>query len=249
MLHNLAHIELNAIDLAWDTVARFSHLQLPPGFYEDFARVADDESRHFGWCLQRLHELGWTYGDMVAHDLLWQGAQASAHDLNARWVPGQGRRGWAISHAVVVGSRQVRGVALEQCQSHGFDKPPSPAYATHPLCRLVVVPTSQEAVLKLFVMPSFFCRLAIVPMSQEARGLDAGQRLVERLVGAGDPRSAGIVRQIAVEEKAHVAVGECVLCCCWLEDVSLLLSDAWGALHVCDCGFRQCWLLRRGLEV
>ena len=51
-------------------------------------------------------------------------------------------------------------------------------------------------------------RLAIVPMSQEARGLDAGQRLVERLVGAGDKRTAGVVRQIALEEKAHVAVGE-----------------------------------------
>lgn len=50
-------------------------------------------------------------------------------------------------------------------------------------------------------------RLAIVPMSQEARGLDAGQRLATRLVGAGDKRSADIVFQIALEEKAHVAVG------------------------------------------
>jgi len=52
-----------------------------------------------------------------------------------------------------------------------------------------------------------FCRLAIVPLSQEARGLDAGQRLVERLVGAGDKRSASIVELIAAEERAHVAVG------------------------------------------
>lgn len=44
-------------------------------------------------------------------------------------------------------------------------------------------------------------------MSQEARGLDAGQRLVDRLVGTGDARSASIVAQIALEEKAHVAVG------------------------------------------
>jgi uncharacterized ferritin-like protein (DUF455 family) len=49
MLHNLAHIELNAIDLAWDTVARWAGLPLPPLFYEDFARVADDEGRHLGW--------------------------------------------------------------------------------------------------------------------------------------------------------------------------------------------------------
>lgn len=63
MLHNLAHVELNAIDLAWDTVVRFSPLQdvLGEGFFDDFARVADDESRHFGWCSQRLIELGFKY--------------------------------------------------------------------------------------------------------------------------------------------------------------------------------------------
>lgn len=60
MLHNLAHVELNAIDLAWDTFVRFSpHLELlGHGFFIDFAHVADDESRHFAWCLQRLSELG-----------------------------------------------------------------------------------------------------------------------------------------------------------------------------------------------
>lgn len=72
------------IDLAWDTVARFSDLHLPPIFYEDFARVADDEAKHLGWCLQRLGELGHAYGDMAAHDLLWEGGQASAGDLSAR---------------------------------------------------------------------------------------------------------------------------------------------------------------------
>ena len=51
-------------------------------------------------------------------------------------------------------------------------------------------------------------RLAVVPMSQEARGLDAGPRLAEKLVGCGDNRSAAIVSRIAIEEKAHVAVGK-----------------------------------------
>lgn len=51
-------------------------------------------------------------------------------------------------------------------------------------------------------------RLAVVPMSQEARGLDAGPRLAERLVGCGDNRTAAIVARIALEEKAHVAVGK-----------------------------------------
>ena len=85
VLHNLLHIELNAVDLAWDTVARFSCLRLPDQFYEDFARVADDESRHLRWCLQRMGELGHTYGDMPAHNLLWEGAQMSSDDVIARF--------------------------------------------------------------------------------------------------------------------------------------------------------------------
>ena len=72
-LHNLTHVELNAIDLAWDTVTRFSWMELPVQFYADFARVADDESRHLLWCLQRLEELGYAYGCMPAHNLLWEG--------------------------------------------------------------------------------------------------------------------------------------------------------------------------------
>lgn len=46
-----------------------------------------------------------------------------------------------------------------------------------------------------------------LPLPQEARGLDAGDRLSKRLVGLGDNRTAAIVRQIAAEERAHVAVG------------------------------------------
>ncbi|CAI5525640.1 unnamed protein product, partial [Closterium sp. Naga37s-1] len=106
MLHNLAHVELNAIDLAWDTVVRFSALgaegewgvevgrgeleqwergdeeggraegggeeegrkesseqswKLPRQFFLDFVHVADDESRHLAWCLQRLEEMGYRW--------------------------------------------------------------------------------------------------------------------------------------------------------------------------------------------
>lgn len=74
MLHNLAHVELNAIDLAWDTVVRFAPLHdlLGNGFFDDFAHVADDESRHFGWCSQRLHELGFKYGFTVISLFFWR---------------------------------------------------------------------------------------------------------------------------------------------------------------------------------
>lgn len=131
VMHTVAHIELNAIDLAWDTVARFRGL--PKAFYLDFARVADDESRHLSWCLQRLEELGHEYGDMDAHDMLWLGCFES------------------------------RGDKLD--------------------------------------------RMCVVPMAQEARGLDAGPRLREKLVGRGDNRSAAIVERITKEELNHVAVG------------------------------------------
>lgn len=55
-------------------------------------------------------------------------------------------------------------------------------------------------------------RLVVVPCSQEARGLDAGPRLVQRLMSASDHRTAAIVQKISDEELAHVAVGAFVFC-------------------------------------
>ena len=82
LLHAVAHIELNAIDLAWDLIARFE----PPdaGFYDDWVRVADEEATHHGLLAGRLAEYGAAYGDLPAHDGLWQAAEATAHDLLAR---------------------------------------------------------------------------------------------------------------------------------------------------------------------
>ncbi|XVF14613.1 hypothetical protein REPUB_Repub09cG0076300 [Reevesia pubescens] len=135
MLHNLAHVELNAIDLAWDTVVRFSPFYdiLGEEFFADFAHVADDESRHFAWCSQRLAEIGFNYGDMPAHNLLWRECEKSSDNVAAR--------------------------------------------------------------------------LAAIPLVQEARGLDAGPRLVKKMLGFGDHRTSKLVARIAEEEIAHVAVG------------------------------------------
>lgn len=83
LLHALAHIELNAIDLAWDIVGRFG-AGLPRAFVDDWVRVADDEARHFLLIDDRLRELGGAYGDLGAHDGLWQASAATAHDLPAR---------------------------------------------------------------------------------------------------------------------------------------------------------------------
>lgn len=81
-IHAIAHIELNAIDLAWDAVYRFRGL--PPQFYVDWVGVANDESRHFVLLRDRLRELGHDYGDFDAHNGLWEMAEKTAHDGLAR---------------------------------------------------------------------------------------------------------------------------------------------------------------------
>jgi uncharacterized ferritin-like protein (DUF455 family) len=84
LLHALAHIELNAVDLAWDIVARFTHEGLPKDFYDDWVTVAEEEALHFQLLSDRLAALDAAYGDLPAHDGLWQAAEETAHDLIAR---------------------------------------------------------------------------------------------------------------------------------------------------------------------
>jgi uncharacterized ferritin-like protein (DUF455 family) len=78
LLHSLAHIEFNAINLAWDAVYRFRGL--PEGFYGDWIRVAVEEAYHFGLLRGRLVETGHDYGDFDAHDGLWEMARRTARD-------------------------------------------------------------------------------------------------------------------------------------------------------------------------
>ena len=84
LIHAIAHIELNAIDLALDMACRFVDQRLPLDFYRDWLSVADDESRHFLMLNDRLALLDAHYGDLPAHDGLWQAAQETAHDLLGR---------------------------------------------------------------------------------------------------------------------------------------------------------------------
>ncbi|MEH6547088.1 MAG: ferritin-like domain-containing protein [Sneathiella sp.] len=84
LLHAVLHIELNAIDLAWDMVARFTHLELPRQFYDDWVKVADEEAKHFTLLATRLQQLGYKYGDFPAHDGLWEAAVSTKDDLAGR---------------------------------------------------------------------------------------------------------------------------------------------------------------------
>ena len=84
LMHALAHIEFNAIDLAWDIIARFTDHDLPRQFYDDWVKVAADETKHFLLLVGLLRDLGSDYGAFPAHAGLWEAAEKTADDLQAR---------------------------------------------------------------------------------------------------------------------------------------------------------------------
>jgi uncharacterized ferritin-like protein (DUF455 family) len=78
LVHAVAHIEFNAINLACDAVYRFR--DMPETYYGDWISVAADEARHFALLAGRLEALGHAYGDFDAHNGLWEMALQTAHD-------------------------------------------------------------------------------------------------------------------------------------------------------------------------
>ena len=82
LVHAVAHIEFNAINLALDAALRFSGL--PDAFYVDWVSVAVDEARHFDMLADRLQQLGAAYGDLDAHNGLWEMAEKTADDCLQR---------------------------------------------------------------------------------------------------------------------------------------------------------------------
>lgn len=137
LLHAIAHIELNAIDLAADMIARFADAadvsDRRDDFIVDWSSVCDDEARHFVMVCDRLNELGFAYGDFPAHGGLWDAAMNTRSDIAAR--------------------------------------------------------------------------LAIAPLVLEARGLDVTPGMIEKLIQAGDQKSAAVLQIIYEEEIGHVAIG------------------------------------------
>ena len=82
LVHSIAHIEFNAINLALDAVWRFS--AMPDSYYQDWLRVAAEEAKHFLLLTAHLQTQGYHYGDFVAHDGLWTMCQSTRHDVTAR---------------------------------------------------------------------------------------------------------------------------------------------------------------------
>ena len=77
-IHAVAHIEANAVNLALDASHRFAGL--PAGYHADWVSVAAEEAVHFALLRDRLRHLGADYGDLPAHDGLWQAAARTADD-------------------------------------------------------------------------------------------------------------------------------------------------------------------------
>jgi uncharacterized ferritin-like protein (DUF455 family) len=82
LIHALAHIEFNAINLALDAIWRFAGM--PQDYYADWLRVADEEALHFSMLNGHLQSQGYAYGDFPAHSSLWEMAAKTQHDILAR---------------------------------------------------------------------------------------------------------------------------------------------------------------------
>ena len=82
LLHAIAHIEFNAINLALDAVWRFDGMPRP--YYLDWLRVAAEEARHFRMLRAHLRDQGHDYGDFPAHQGLWTMCEKTRHDVTAR---------------------------------------------------------------------------------------------------------------------------------------------------------------------
>ncbi len=84
LLHAVAHIELNAVDLHWDIIARFTDVPMPIGFYDDWVKAADEESKHFNLMCDCLEAMDSHYGALPAHAGMWRAAEDTAEDLMGR---------------------------------------------------------------------------------------------------------------------------------------------------------------------
>ena len=85
LIHALAHIEFNAINLALDIVWRFAGM--PADFYRQWFEVAKEEALHFSLLNQHLQTLGYQYGDFPAHDGLWEMSERTQEDVLALYKP------------------------------------------------------------------------------------------------------------------------------------------------------------------
>lgn len=82
LLHSLAHIEFNAMNLALDAIWRFPNM--PTQYYEDWLKVAKEEAYHFSLVNEHMRSYGFSYGDFLAHNSLWEMVERTTDAVIAR---------------------------------------------------------------------------------------------------------------------------------------------------------------------
>jgi uncharacterized ferritin-like protein (DUF455 family) len=82
LLHSLAHIEFNAMNLALDAIWRFKGM--PASYYEDWIKVTKEEAYHFSLLEAYLKQMGYIYGDFLAHNSLWEMVERTSDAVIAR---------------------------------------------------------------------------------------------------------------------------------------------------------------------
>lgn len=82
LIHALAHIEFNAINLALDAIWRFG--EMPESYYSDWLKVAAEEAYHFNLLNKHLQTMGYAYGDFAGHNSLWEMADRTKDDVLTR---------------------------------------------------------------------------------------------------------------------------------------------------------------------
>jgi uncharacterized ferritin-like protein (DUF455 family) len=129
LIHAIAHIEFNAINLALDAIWRFDGM--PPAYYHDWLRVAAEEAKHFRCCAPPAPAHGQDYGDFPAHQGLWTMCEKTQHDIVARmalvprtwkragWTPRRrSRTSCAGGHARCAGGRDILDIILRDEVGH-----------------------------------------------------------------------------------------------------------------------------------
>jgi len=110
-IHALAHIELSAVDLTWDLIARSAGTNLPRSYLDNWVQVGMEEAKHFRLLDTRLKEIGMEYGDLPAHDGLWQSCAETAHNLLARLA--------IIPLVLEARGLDITPIMIEKTKSHG----------------------------------------------------------------------------------------------------------------------------------
>lgn len=74
LLHDLASIELQALELAFRSLAEYP--EAPKPFREELTALVRSEASHLQLCLDGLESLGFEWGHWPAHLALWQGVDS-----------------------------------------------------------------------------------------------------------------------------------------------------------------------------